>query len=319
MGVAGNEEDHSEIRKQPGPLVPGGELDGAAADLVRNLLGAPSQQAGSIITDLVGGLLGDRFREWRTRRFIDGLQRTAAFIQKKGIPLDRVKALPNGELYAIFENMSKQDDPRLADMWAGLLANVASTLSTVEAEPILLASLKALGSAEALVIEYVWKFETEAKRISALPLPEVDYNLAEQDKEKYHDQIHKLQAEHEQRRIDMAQALAPIKDKIDAFETEKINRAVGNLTSLRLISTPRGDIWQSDIIENTYDYHLGSRVTELRPDRLIRVLKEIDTAIDGLTGEHVNTGKSMLYDIHNFSAPGVKLTELGQRLMEACH
>ncbi len=63
--------------KAQGSLIPGGELDAAAADLVRALLNEPAKAMDGIIVDLIGGLAGDRIRQWRHRNLVVGLSATA--------------------------------------------------------------------------------------------------------------------------------------------------------------------------------------------------------------------------------------------------
>lgn len=76
--------------------------------------------------DVWGGIVGDRIRFWRIERFCIGLTKTAGKLKDKGIPLEKAKALPYGEMLAIFDGMSKAEEDSLSDLWASLLADAMS-------------------------------------------------------------------------------------------------------------------------------------------------------------------------------------------------
>lgn len=103
--------------------IPGQKLDDAAARVLEASLGRIVDGVSEVSSTLWGGLIGDRLGEWRTRNFIDGLQKTAEHLRKKGIDLNNCRALPNSEMYALFEGTSKQDESDLQELWTALLAN----------------------------------------------------------------------------------------------------------------------------------------------------------------------------------------------------
>ncbi|SEG38114.1 hypothetical protein SAMN04488045_2555 [Thalassococcus halodurans] len=73
-------------------------------------------------SDIFGALVGDRVKLWRVRNLINGLEKTAAHIENKGIDLSQAHSLPYGEMLALFDGISKEDDADLSDLWARLLA-----------------------------------------------------------------------------------------------------------------------------------------------------------------------------------------------------
>ena len=61
----------------------------------------------------------------------DKALRTVAYLDKMGIPLDKAKVLPMGEVYALFESASKEEDEDVSDLWARLLANSMNLLNQI--------------------------------------------------------------------------------------------------------------------------------------------------------------------------------------------
>lgn len=146
----------SEIEKQAGEIA--GRVIGRTADGTMDIAG-----------NIIGGLIGDRIREWRTRNLVESLSKTADYLRAKGIPLDRTKALPMGEAYAMFEEASKQDDPTIQDMWAALLANAMDNDSDVRIEPAFVATLSSLRGAEARILEFLWSSNNLRKSLFTTP------------------------------------------------------------------------------------------------------------------------------------------------------
>lgn len=75
------------------------------------------------VGDGLGGLIGDRVKEWRNRRILDLAYETSKKLKERGVDLDKVKSLPMGEFYSIFNEASKQNDENIFDMWSSILAN----------------------------------------------------------------------------------------------------------------------------------------------------------------------------------------------------
>ncbi|KPA21518.1 hypothetical protein shim_22250 [Shimia sp. SK013] len=116
----------------------------AVVEIVKAASGGAGDGIRSTVTDVWGGLIGDRVKLWRQRNLVNSLEKTWRILNSNGISTANLQALPDGELYRVFEGASKCDEPNLQSMWGGLLANalrgntseetsqrVSSTLSTM--------------------------------------------------------------------------------------------------------------------------------------------------------------------------------------------
>lgn len=131
------------------------ELEKEAAKVAGAVIGRTASGMMDTVSDIFGGFIGDAIREWRTRNLVSRLARTAEMLKAKGVSLDKVKALPMGEAYAMFEEASKQDDPTVAEMWSALLANAMDPASDVKVDPAFVATLRIMGPIEAKVLRLV--------------------------------------------------------------------------------------------------------------------------------------------------------------------
>lgn len=122
---------------------------------------------GGFLADVFGGLLGDVVKQWRNRNLINSLAKTKEHLDKLGIPVENAKALPMGELYAIFEGMSKQDDPNLSDMWSALLANAMDPTKKIIIDPSLPKILEQMSGVDAVVLKFYSDSDTLHKKITA--------------------------------------------------------------------------------------------------------------------------------------------------------
>ena len=64
---------------------------------------------------------------------MNGLEKTASHISRKGINLSDARPLPYGEMLALFDGISREDNEELSDMWARL---IAETMTESESEAI---------------------------------------------------------------------------------------------------------------------------------------------------------------------------------------
>lgn len=108
------------------------------------------------LNDVWGGLVGDRVRHWRTKRLVLLVEGTVELLKSKGIDPQNARALPDGELFQIFEGASKCTDDEVSSLWSGLLASaldpnreqlsktrVANVLSRMDGESAVLFRLLA--------------------------------------------------------------------------------------------------------------------------------------------------------------------------------
>jgi hypothetical protein len=134
------------------------KLEEEAAKVAGAVIGRSATGVMDTVSDVFGGLIGDAVREWRTRNLIGRLARTAEILKAKGVTLDKAKALPMGEAYAMFEEASKQDDPTVSEMWAALLANAMDPKLNVSVNPTIVSALRSINGRDAKVLIYVDAF-----------------------------------------------------------------------------------------------------------------------------------------------------------------
>lgn len=289
---------HSELEKQAGLVA--GRLAGATTDGVV-----------SIATDLFGGLIGDRIRQWRTRNLVNSLAKTADMLKEKGIPLDKAKVLPMGEAYAMFENASKQDDPTVSELWAGLLANAMDPDSETTIEPALVETLKSFSGCEAALMEFLWRRNLldEERKASMPPYPVVRSD----DDEIYQEEL-KLTREIAGRAgAKFDENTKKTFDKLLGGKSSgEIRNAISNLTNLRCILVPLRHVYKGELIQTAYVD--GHRVEAVHADKLVRVMESLTLALEHTMGA-AKRGERAIDPVY----PPYALTEHGIRLMEACH
>ena len=293
---------------KPGSLIPGDKLDEVAADLVRHLLGEPVKGIGSTIADIFGGLVGDRVRQWRTRNLVTGLAATAHYLRVKGIPLDKARALPDGEMFTMFENLSKQDDPDLVALWSGLLANAVSPDSEMVLEPILIETLKQISGGEAVCLEYIWN------------LDQLSLELRRRASELRGTTGEKLELQ-EKLRVELFAlfdpTLEPLHKRILEMPSKRFSNAINNLTTLRLISIPPRRLDSNDLFAPAN----RSGDQRLNPTAFVDAFNRLSASaiLAGGNAKGVVNKAGFVSDTYDRRAPLYGLTELGVRLMSASH
>lgn len=143
-----------DIQKTPEVTLLKSELEAAAARVAERAGNLAVDSIGNLVGDVFGGLIGDRVKQWRNRNLVTSLAKTKEHLDHLGIPIDKAKVLPTGELYAIFDGMSKQDDPQLTDMWAALLANAMNPERNFVLDPSLPKVLEQLSGADAVILKF---------------------------------------------------------------------------------------------------------------------------------------------------------------------
>ena len=99
-----------------------------------------------------GLFLRDYATRWRAERSLYTAQRAHQLLADRGI---KPKGVSPKTAVAVLEGSSLEDDDRISEMWAGLLAR-ASGIGETGAEPAFCAVLKQLGSADALILRACW-------------------------------------------------------------------------------------------------------------------------------------------------------------------
>lgn len=278
------------------------------------LVGATADGAVSLAGEIFGGLFGDRVREWRTRNLVASLSKTADFLRAKGVQLDRARVLPMGEAYAMFENASKQADPSITDLWAGLLANAMDPSSATTIEPAMVETLKSFGRYEAAVMEFLWQwYGINAELRGSLPKHPTIKGLAtpeyKQELENYKAEVAEVNAAFKSRFVNLHTEL------VGRHEESHVEDAMVNLVRLQCIFQPLPRLEARHFVQRSAYVDPG-----VEPDRLADALDQITAAIEASMGAGIRPqkprGQATVIDP---VAPSYELTDHGFRLMEACH
>ncbi|WP_299864346.1 Abi-alpha family protein [uncultured Hoeflea sp.] len=147
----------SKIQKSESDVgnVPGEKIEQAVAEVVEAALGNTVEGASQLVGNIFGGLIGDRIREWRTRNLLDCLKHTSDKLKAMKIDPSQASALPNGELYRLFDGASKAESVKLREFWAGLIANQMKN-DREEVDRELLTIIENLSPNDASVLEYIF-------------------------------------------------------------------------------------------------------------------------------------------------------------------
>lgn len=94
----------------------------AATEVLLAATSGVSQGIKGTAADIWGGLIGDRIHQWRQRNLVNSLEKTAHYLEQKGVALSDVAALPDGPMYMIFDGASKAETNEIRELWGRLLA-----------------------------------------------------------------------------------------------------------------------------------------------------------------------------------------------------
>ena len=131
----------------------------AARGIVMAVSGGLQKEISGTVSEVWRGFIGDRIQEWRVRNLIEGCAETAKILKKKGVDLSNTRALPNGEIYALFDGMSKADQPGLSELWAGLLASAMDPAASVEANTSYTNVLNLMAPNDAVLMQFIAEYE----------------------------------------------------------------------------------------------------------------------------------------------------------------
>lgn len=299
----------SEIEKQAGLVA--GRIAGRTADGAMDIAG-----------NIVGGLIGDRIREWRTRNLVSSLSRTADFLRAKGIPLDKTRALPMGEAYAMFEEASKQDDPTVQEMWSALLANAMDAGNDVRIEPAFVSTLRVIGGLEARVLRFDRDFQRErVQAFKSLPrsltvqfkASKEDLELTKRIEQESRAKQHEFNSEMK-RRFD---------ENVGNIQENSLNDALTLLVKERCLCVPAPTFSDRKLTTISRFSDLGP-LEMLDASKVEDALNEISASVDEHSGY-----PGMLPDLLKRETTWAKdgtfmlesnygLTSYGERLLEAC-
>lgn len=293
------------------------EIEAAAARVAERALNDTWTGASGFVGEVFGGLVGDRVKQWRTRNLVDSLVKTRDHLRKNGVEIENAKALPMGELYAIFEGASKTDDVDLRDMWSALLSNKMNPDKESFTDPSFPRLLGELSGLDAQILNYMVKFAACSEAHSKV-MQETwsGFNYSTPDEE-----IHaKKQAEYRARKKAFKGEAETLKKVItDRFSDEHISYSISNLSRLGLIDMPeKGPLGRTALITMNID-HRTDKIT-MSTTGLEAELKDLrqryrlgfssDKTLPKLSEE------ARL--LSNTPMPGYALTDFAKRFLQAC-
>ncbi len=102
----------------------------------------------------LGGIFGDKIRIKRLKNQIMILNEASKIMEKSGL---RANQLNLKILVPLIEKSSLEEDEKLQDKWANLIANIASSPEN-GLEPKLINTLSSLSSIEAVILDFLYEF-----------------------------------------------------------------------------------------------------------------------------------------------------------------
>lgn len=257
--------------------------------------------------NLWGLIAGDKIREWRTKNLIKCLDRTALILNERGIPLSNAKYLPFGEAFKIFEDISKQDEASISDLWANLIANAIDPSKNVKIESSFRRTLDSIGRIEAIILQAVWSVQ----------LIKIEYQNAVTDSYKEnlsHNLFEEMQNIKENAREKFISIASTTKPLLEKEDDQEIRNSLVNLMALGCLFKNPDKISKYDL-GDTFPRH--GKDFDLSPDRVSETItSSILMAIESLHGTPPETIFNETTDIDHCLS--IQLTQYGMRFMKAC-
>lgn len=294
----------------------GKETDKAAAKVIEVAVGQTTEGVVSTMGNLLGGLVGDRIREWRTRNLIETTALTAKILQEKGVNLDRASALPMGDLYAMFEGASLAEEPEIKVLWAGLLATGLSS-NNPQNKKGFFDVLNQINSVEARVLNFLKKSEDEDLKVNQKLKELYDGTLISLTKTggAREAKANKIRKAHQKK---VGSWIHDIKKE----NSVDIQQAIENLKRLQCIAPADLDGYHHEahaVIQRSVSIDgFGSRVDTIDPKMLQTVIKSIRDRIAVASGVIEKEASLVNEDGMHGHDYYYKLTIFGRRLTSAC-
>ena len=293
------------------------DLSKPAGKVLQVLGGPAAAELGQVGADFIGGLIGNRVRQWNQRNLIDVIEKTARHIEEKGISLDNARTLPDGELYAIFSGAVKSDAPDVQEMWAGLLSSSLEE-NNGEIEVRRFAStLDQLSGLEARILrllDYLYGWEEKMReldpRLTASTLGGRDQKLDTETLSRISAHEDELQAKLES---DIGhRLLGNVKPLVHLQSLGCITRD----QSYKDVSRVLAEIPLDFRLDDSYGINDPKGVLPLEFETMI---DELRAQVDSLAGQLGEYEDGTLVDPHNsYRRAKYRLTEYGQDLMFHC-
>lgn len=289
------------------------EMEAAAARVAERAMNTTLDGVVGFVGDVFGGLFGDSIKQWRTRRLVTALIKTKEHLEAAGIAIENAKALPMGEVYAIFEGASKQEDVDLTAMWAALLSNAMNPVKDTFIDPSFTRILNDLSGLDARILNYTMQYRSASKQYRD-SRSELSDNLktSPQSKESEQKSLRKIDDEFRCK-------LSSMYDEIyNSYAEHNISYSISNLLRLGLIYEREPAEYRSELLEMSVDQRRGRIVlNDAKLKGELRKIKEkLDIPFERRRGLYDLSRKSRFQDDIPF--PNYDLSGLGERFMAAC-
>jgi hypothetical protein len=294
--------------------LPGVALDKAAAGVIEKLFGSAADGIADATGNIFGGLIGDRLREWRKRNLIATLAKTAEYLREMNIPLEKARALPMGDVYAIFEGASKQEEPDVCEMWAALLGNAMNYSGDVRASPAIVDNLKAFTSKEANAIRVIGEISDILNEIYGYPaIIKNNINGQSRNFHSFHEMVAKFA---DAKNIEIKKI---IEYYVSSENYKQIDFTLSHLMSKGLIAYSGRKLQLSDDILKVEADHSRGEVVQVVDARAIKNnFRAIDFLISQNSGIYTKPYELISIEMGGRFKLNYNLTPFGRGLLEAC-
>jgi len=285
------------------------EIEKAAARVLEKVLGGATDGFVATSANIFGGLVGDHLREWRTRNLVRHLARTAEFLKEKGISIEKARSLPMGELYSMFEEASKQDEPSVSNLWAGLLANAMNPFDDVTIRPAFMDTLKSLGGVEAAIMEFIWLYSQMELALNNHLRPDIFNNKPDIGRT-----TSELISENAYFCDDNYTRL------ISRLSESQVKLGLNHLIRERCILIPTQEVSAMQFTDVEYDDN-HNRIEKIDHNQLSNYISSIVQSLNIHSGRN-SEGIMLPAILTNFDMYrnlNYELTDYGKQLMKACH
>lgn len=288
-----------ELKKAPEITLLKSEMEAAAARVAERAGNLTVDGVAGITREVFGGIIGDDLTQWRNRNLVTKLAKSKEHFDRLGIPIENAKALPKGDLYAIFDGMSKQDDPQLSEMWSALLTNAMRPDRDAPLDPALPKVLEQLSGVDALILNF-YREATILRLETALDKKQERKVLDREDLSE-----HRLFIKMEGEKI------------LTLFGNEVVTSSLGNLIRLGLLYVEVDHDSSASLVRVEILRNDTARVdvSELR-DELAAIYYKLNLANDAV--EEHKIIHHYLHDAQPYYFLPYDLTRLSKRLLKAC-
>lgn len=313
----------TEVTNAPEITLIKSEMEAAAARVAERAMNTTVDGVSGVLGDIFGGWFGDGLKQWRTRRLIDTLIKTKDHLEAAGIPIENAKSLPMGELYAIFEGCSKQEDISLTEMWSALLANAMNPTNEKYIDPSFSRILGNLSGLDAAILKYINDFNRKKDALVARRreiLGEAQISKQKKGDKSFDEMISEIEKEFSDWADDDHQS------QFNGFSVENISYSISNLLRMGLIYPPEYTI-PENLIQVGIKKKPRNENELVADDRRLRAYLRAMTDQAGAAIEKKSTLQSLITSVrpnwpmiqrHPTIQPAYSLSGLATRFLLAC-